>query len=690
LRHIEKNHPPRKRGDERIIEPENHEEGKSDDPTMTTKQSYWPNEIRCEMNIPEWEKALEKAGLLPEFQDVVDGFQNGFDQGIPQHKIGNLPHYTPPNHASALQAREKITKSLNKEIAAGRMFGPFEKEQVNEVFPFFRTNPLGAVINGDGSLRPINDLSHPHGEEGIPSVNSFVDADDFKTTWDDFNTVATFFRKLQGPSLLAIFDWEKAYRQIPTARNQWPYLMIKDFDEKIILDTRITFGGVAGCGSFGRPADAWKLIMKKEFDLLEVFRWVDDNLFVKSPQVLVSMDDIVARSNVLGVKTNKTKFSQFSEEQKYIGFIWNGTDKTVRLPEGKIKERIAQVQLFLELGHLSDFRQVEILAGRLNHVSFILPQLGCYLCSLYRWLKSWRSPKATRPTPEDAKEDLSFWLHTLSTFSATRLLPNPNPTDIGWVGDASTSFGIGVLIGKKWTQLKAVKGWESTSNPPKNIAWLETVAIRIGLLMLKRLRATPGKRFIVWTDNTTAENAVQNRKSNDWAANEEWKRIQSLLIDLQIDLVAKRVSSKDNRADALSRGDASSMKSCNHVPVIHNGQLNTANSTAPWRGIFWQNCLGTDNKLGEDVVYLKGSHLAHLKILQFFLLLHNYTFFSQSLNMAQELDSLVTTGGVIWLKNWILWSISPLVTTGGVTGTQLDWKLHSLDHHTTQLHNSPP
>lgn len=40
----------------------------------------------------------------------------------------------------------------------------------------------------------------------------------------------------------------------------------------------------------------------------------------------------------------------------------------------------------------------------------------------------------------------------------------------------------------------------------------------------------------------------------------------------------------------------------------------------------------------------------------------------------------------MWLKNWILWSISPLVITGGVTVTKLDWKLHPLDTHTTQLH----
>jgi hypothetical protein len=118
------------------------------------------------MNIQAWEEALRKADLLPEFQDVLDGFVNGFDQGIPQHKIGDQPHFTPPNHASALQAKDKIQKSIRTELEAGRMFGPFEKDQVNEVFPFFRTNPLGAVINGDGSLRPMNDLSYPHGEDG--------------------------------------------------------------------------------------------------------------------------------------------------------------------------------------------------------------------------------------------------------------------------------------------------------------------------------------------------------------------------------------------------------------------------------------------------------------------------------------------------------------------------------------------
>jgi hypothetical protein len=68
--------------------------------------------------------------------------------------------------------------------------------------------------------------------------------------------------------------------------------MTLDFKGGLILDTRIAFGGVAGCGSFGRPADAWKHVMLKEFDLEKIFQWVDDNMFVKQPDAATKMPDI--------------------------------------------------------------------------------------------------------------------------------------------------------------------------------------------------------------------------------------------------------------------------------------------------------------------------------------------------------------------------------------------------------------
>ncbi|OAV86974.1 hypothetical protein PTTG_10013, partial [Puccinia triticina 1-1 BBBD Race 1] len=495
------------------------------------------------------------------FQDVLDGFRDGFDQGIPEHRLSkDLPYFTPPNHTSALMAKDKIEASIRKELEAGRMFGPFTYDQVQQRYSFFRTNPLGAVINGDGSLRPINDLSFPRGETGIPSVNSFVDASEFKTSWDDFNAVANFLKEQKEPVLLALFDWEKAYRQIPTAPAQWPYLMVRDFDDRLLLDTRITFGGVAGCGSFGRPADAWKELMMAEFDVLNVFRWVDDNLFVKRPSSGTLMADIVKRSDELGVKTNKEKYSPFLEEQKYVGFVWNGTDKTVRLPEAKLTKRINQIRSFLEIGATFAYNDVEVIAGRLNHVAYILPQLRCYLCGLYRWLMNWVHRETARPLPPDAEEDLHMWLTTLSNFKPTRLIARQEPTEVGWVGDASTGFGIGVLIGKRWAQFRLQsmaeldKNIDEEKREEERIARLETIAVRLGLMMLIKLGARGGKTFIVWTNNTTTESVITKRKSKDRFVNAEWKKIQATLIENQINLVAKRVTSAENRADELSRG----------------------------------------------------------------------------------------------------------------------------------------
>ncbi|KAI7952725.1 hypothetical protein MJO29_008356 [Puccinia striiformis f. sp. tritici] len=468
-----------------------------------------------------------------------------------------LRYFTPPNHQSADQAREKVEASLEKEIAAGRMFGPFTHEELQERYPFFRSNPLGAVVNNDGSVRPINDLSFPRDDIQIPSVNSFVNKEDFTTTWDDFEKVSRFFRRQTEPLLLAIFDWEKAYRQIPTAKSQWPYLLIKDFEGKLYIDTRIAFGGVAGCGSFGRPADAWKLLMLLEFKMVNVFRWVDDNLFVKKITDTTEMEQIVERSEELGVKTNVTKYKPFQEEQQYIGFIWNATRKTVRLPSDRRMRRIHQIEEFLIAEAQFSFRQVEKMAGRLNHVTYILPQLRCYLNSLYSWMIRWTYKNQAQAVPKEARIDLQYWLDTMLRYEETRMIQNPDPTEIGWVGDASTGYGIGIVIGRRWAQFKLAEGWQGEAEEKRDIAWLETVAVRLGLVALRQFNYIPGKTLIVWTDNTTTENVIKNRKSKQHCVNEEWKKIQDFLVDSELDIVSKRVTSEQNKADTLSRGDRS-------------------------------------------------------------------------------------------------------------------------------------
>ncbi|POW04379.1 hypothetical protein PSTT_10453 [Puccinia striiformis] len=165
--------------------------------------SEWPTTIKCEMNIAVWKNALAKAGLSEKYADVIE----------------------------AKWAEEEIRSNFQKEVDAGRMRSR-ELRRINPADQRF-------VIPTQLTQNPISKL--------------FVTKQDFSTTWDDFKTVAAFFRQNSTQYELGLFDWEKAYRQIPTKMDQWPFLLVQDFDGNLLLDTRITFGGVAGCGSFGRP-----------------------------------------------------------------------------------------------------------------------------------------------------------------------------------------------------------------------------------------------------------------------------------------------------------------------------------------------------------------------------------------------------------------------------------------------------
>lgn len=57
-----------------------------------------------------------------------------------------------------------------------------------------------------------------------------VNKHDFDTSWDNFEAVTQ---------------------------------QIKDFDGLIWIDTRVPFGGVAGCGTFGKMADVWREIVQQ-------------------------------------------------------------------------------------------------------------------------------------------------------------------------------------------------------------------------------------------------------------------------------------------------------------------------------------------------------------------------------------------------------------------------------------------
>lgn len=136
----------------------------------------WPNETaRCDLNLWKWRELVVSCGIEGDTEEVLHDLEHGFHQGIPDHLLGSRRLYTPRNHESAKDAAEKIKNTLAKEKVSARIFDPFSHEEVFTKLGFFRSSPMGSVVNGDGSFRVINNMSYPHNNEHIPSVNNFVD-----------------------------------------------------------------------------------------------------------------------------------------------------------------------------------------------------------------------------------------------------------------------------------------------------------------------------------------------------------------------------------------------------------------------------------------------------------------------------------------------------------------------------------
>lgn len=56
-------------------------------PNSDVEDDCWPARVHCEMNIENWRAELKRFGLIKKYSYLLNGFENGFHQGIPDHSI---------------------------------------------------------------------------------------------------------------------------------------------------------------------------------------------------------------------------------------------------------------------------------------------------------------------------------------------------------------------------------------------------------------------------------------------------------------------------------------------------------------------------------------------------------------------------------------------------------------------------
>jgi hypothetical protein len=116
--------------------------------------------------------------------------------------------------------------------------------------------------------------------------------------------------------------------------------------------------------------------------------------------------------------------------------------------------------------------------------------------------------------------------------------------------DASTSYGVRVVINNEWDSWMLCEGWNVEN---QSIGWAEMAAIKFGLRMAVAL----GYRDVsiwVWSNNKGVIGALEGGKSRNLEHNRVLQCIVSLMQTTNIHVQPMYIPTSENKANRPSRG----------------------------------------------------------------------------------------------------------------------------------------
>lgn len=363
---------------------------------------------------------------------------------------------------------------------------------------------------------------------------------------------------------VAVFDVDAAFRNVPLHPSVWPHVALF-FLGMVYLDLCLNFGIRSAPGLFGNIADALVKIFLF-FGVEAVLKWVDDFIFFRYPKHCLADGSYVysydaslvwSIAETLGWPWAPKKFKDFDFIFTYIGFLWSLTDRTVELPDEKKAKYLARLQPWLTPHAKMSMSEAETLIGTLNHVCLVVPAGRAYLTKLYAFRSSFKHKEKSgyrRHTVNlQTWEDLQWWFGQLSQdFLGLHIKEIPALSPISLFVDASTGWGIGLIINGKWLAWEFRPGWQGPNNE-RHIGWGEMVAVELAVRTLVT-SGYSGSRFLIRSDNEGVVGALKKGNSRGHEQNLILRKIVKLMQEHGIWVKCSWVSTHDNPANDPSRG----------------------------------------------------------------------------------------------------------------------------------------
>ena len=432
-----------------------------------------------------------------------------------------------------------VHKLLNKEVASGRMAGPFAEKPFDKLI----CSPIGLVDKkGTSDKRMIMHLSHPKGK----SVNSFIDPAVTKTQYQPFDLAVQLVVQHGRFCFMSKADGKSAFRIIPI-RFQDLMLLGIYFDNNYYVDLCLPFGSSISCALFECFATMFNWILNVK--TLKIFMHYLDDFFTVDADKKVCIWSMVCLADQVGFPLCPQKFVPPTQCLEFLGLTLDSILMQIRIPRDKVLNIILMIKTTL-LRRTVKARFLASLAGKLNFVCKAVPPGHPFLRRIFDTFAG-RPMDFFVTLTKELKKDLAMWKYFLTDFKGLSPILLSRPS-VRLFTDASGNpdLGWGAWLEDEWCFAQWCAAWNFLFEP--SIDFLEFFAVLAAIWTWKQ--KLTNTRLFLFCDNQPVVAILSSFTSNS-------SDIMLLLRYLVLILSHHNIiiqpiylsSATNNRADALSR-----------------------------------------------------------------------------------------------------------------------------------------
>ncbi|XP_054835512.1 uncharacterized protein LOC129329840 [Eublepharis macularius] len=473
--------------------------------------------------------------------------REGFSSGFRIPFTGPRVAATSSNLRSARELPEVLAAKINKEVAAGRVAGPFNSPPL----PNLRVSPLGVVPKKTpGEFRLIHHLSYPRGS----SVNEAIPPELCSVRYASFDHAVRLVRACGRGALMAKCDIQSAFRLLPIHPSDQCLLGFK-FRDRWYVDKAMPMGCSVACAAFETFSTFLEWVAKDRMGAPFVSHYLDDFIIMAPPNSPACADRLRIFQELaaeLGVPLAEEKTEGPSPRLTYLGIELDSVAGLSRLPADKLA-RLRDLLTGTLARKKCTLRELQSIIGHLNFACRVVSPGRAFCARLTRACRGVISPHHHIRLTKGIKADLEVWLRFLSGFNGVALWQAP--LDLGTAlqvhSDAAGSLGFGVFFRGWWCAQPWPPSWAS-AGVLRDLTFLEFFPILVAVSIWGDLLRD--KRVVFWCDNQATVRVINRQSSCSERVMRLVCRFVLTCLATNITFSARHVAGVDNGlADTLSR-----------------------------------------------------------------------------------------------------------------------------------------